>query len=156
LQPSPRTARPRRNGRWRIGIVGAIGTEKGYDVLLACARDAARRSLPLQFVIIGFTHDDIRLMDTGHVDVTHRFAPERAVQEIAAQTADIGFIPSIWPETWCFALSDAWKAGLKTAVFDIGTQAQRVRETGNGWILPLALPPANVNNMLISLAQSTT
>ncbi len=154
LPPRTRAPAPRRGGRWRIGVIGAIGTEKGYDLLLACARDAARRRLPLEFVIIGFTHDDPRLMDTGHVQVTYRFAPERAAEEIAAQSADIGFIPSIWPETWCFALSDAWRAGLKTAVFDIGTQALRVRETGNGWVLPLALPPDNVNNTLISLAQS--
>jgi glycosyltransferase involved in cell wall biosynthesis len=148
--------RPGQGRRWRIGVIGAIGTEKGYDVLLACARDAARRQLPIDFIVIGFTHDDVRLMETGHAKVTYRFAPERAAEEIAAQSPDIGFIPSIWPETWCFALSDAWQAGLRTAVFDIGTQAQRVRETGNGWVLPLALPPASVNNSLISLVQSIT
>lgn len=147
-------ARGRDRKRVRIGIVGAIGTEKGYDVLLACARDAARRRLPLEFVVIGFTHDDVRLMDTGCVHITYRFPPERAVEDIAAQDCDLAFIPSIWPETWCFALSDCWKAGLKTAVFDIGTPAQRVHATGNGWVLPLALPPSNLNNMLISLAQS--
>ncbi|MCB8878978.1 glycosyltransferase [Acidisoma cellulosilytica] len=150
-----RPAKPNRDrSRTRIGIIGAIGTEKGYDVLLACARDAARRRLPLDFIVIGFTHDDVRLIETGQVQITYRFSQERAVEEIAAQDCDLAFIPSIWPETWCFALSDAWKAGLKTAVFDIGTPAQRVRETDNGWVLPLALPPSNLNNMLISLAQS--
>ena len=45
----------------------------------------------------------------------------------------MALIPSTWPETWCFALTDAWEAGLPALVFDIGTQAQRVRETGRGW-----------------------
>jgi GT2 family glycosyltransferase/glycosyltransferase involved in cell wall biosynthesis len=142
------------NGRRRVAIIGAIGTEKGYDVILDCARDAARRDLPLEFVIIGYTHDDLRLIDTGRAEITYRFAPDRAVAEITAQGADIAFIPSIWPETWCFALSDAWAAGLKAAVFDIGTQAERVRATNKGWVLPLALPPLAINNTLIALAET--
>ncbi|GAB0119343.1 glycosyltransferase [Acidisoma sp. 7E03] len=154
LPRRPRAA-PRRPGApLRIAVIGALGTEKGYDVLLDCARDAARRDLPLEFVIIGYTHDDLRLIETGRVRITYRFAPEEAVAEIAAQEAEIAFIPSIWPETWCFALSDAWAAGLRAAVFDIGTQAERVRETGLGWVLPLALPAAGINNALISLAES--
>jgi GT2 family glycosyltransferase len=140
--------------RRRIAIIGAIGTEKGYDVILDCARDAARRDLPLEFVIIGYTHDDVRLIETGRAQITYRFAPERAVAEITAQRADIAFIPSIWPETWCFALSDAWAAGLKTAVFDIGAQAARVRATEQGWVLPLALPAGGINNTLIALAET--
>jgi len=153
----PRRARrsPRESGgRVRVAVIGAIGTEKGYDVILDCARDAARRALPLEFVIIGYTHDDVRLIDTGRVRITYRFAPEEAIAEIAAQEADFAFIPSIWPETWCFALSDAWGAGLRTAVFDIGTQAERVRRTGHGWVLPLALPTAGINNALISMVQT--
>jgi glycosyltransferase involved in cell wall biosynthesis len=132
--------------RRRVAVIGAIGTEKGYDVILDCARDAARRNLPLEFVVIGYTHDDMRLIDTGRAEITYRFSPDDAIAEITAQNADIAFIPSIWPETWCFA------AGLKTAVFDIGTQAERVRATNNGWVLPLALPPAGINNALIALA----
>lgn len=154
IRRGPGVLTSRQPGRWRIAVIGALGTEKGYDLLLACARDAAKRSLPLDFIVIGFTHDDVRLEDTGHAQITYRFDPERAAAEIASQDCDLAFIPSIWPETWCFALSDAWKAGLKTAVFDIGTPSQRVGSTGNGWILPLALPPSNLNNTLISLAQS--
>jgi glycosyltransferase involved in cell wall biosynthesis len=133
-------------------VVGALGTEKGYDVLLGCARDAARRDLPLEFIVVGYTHDDSRLIDTGRAFVTYRFPQDRAAAEIAAQAPDIGFIPSVWPETWCFALSDAWAAGLRVAVFDIGTQAERVRATGRGWVLPLALPSAGINNSLLALA----
>jgi GT2 family glycosyltransferase len=138
--------------RRRVAVVGALGTEKGYDVLLGCARDAARRDLPLEFIVVGYTHDDSRLIDTGRAFVTYRFPQDRAAAEIAAQAPDIGFIPSVWPETWCFALSDAWAAGLRVAVFDIGTQAERVRATGRGWVLPLALPSAGINNSLLALA----
>ena len=82
-----------------------------------------------------------RLIDTGRAHVRYRFDIDNIRSEIAAQDADIAFIPSIWPETWCLALSDAWAAGPRTAVFDMGAQSERVAATKNGWILPLALPP---------------
>ena len=56
-----------------IGVLGAIGPEKGYAVLLACGRDAALRNLPLRFVLVGYSSDDDRLLRTGTVFVTGRF-----------------------------------------------------------------------------------
>ncbi len=121
----------------RVAVVGAIGIPKGYDVLLACARDAASRSLPLSFVVVGHTIDDGRLLETGRVFVTGPYAPDEAEALIRRQEAAIAFIPSIWPETWCFTLTEAWRAGLRAVAFDIGAQAERVRATGRGLSLAL-------------------
>jgi GT2 family glycosyltransferase len=134
-----------------VAVVGAIGMEKGYDLLLACARDAASRALPLRFAVIGYTIDDTPLLATGHAFATGPFQREEAPGLIAAAGAQLAFLPSVWPETWCFALSDIWDAGLDAAVFDIGTPALRVRRTGRGWVLPLGLPPARVNGALLNL-----
>ena len=136
----------------RVCVVGAIGVEKGYDVLLDCARDARRRRLPLEYVVCGFTADDERLMAAGPVFVTGEFKEAEAVPLIRAQRAHLAFIPSVWPETWCFALSRAWQAGLPAAAFDLGAQAERIRGTGRGWLLPLGLQPQAVNDALLSLA----
>ncbi len=136
----------------RVCIVGAIGVEKGYEVLLGCARDASRRGLPIEFVVCGFTADDERLMSAGPVFVTGEFKEAEAVALIRAQRAHLAFIPSVWPETWCFALSRAWQAELPAAAFDLGAQAERIRRTGRGWLLPLGLKPQAVNDALLSLA----
>jgi glycosyltransferase involved in cell wall biosynthesis len=134
-----------------VAVIGALGVEKGYDVLLACARDAASRGLNLHFIVVGYTVDDSPLLETGRVFVTGPFAAGEAGALLAQSGADLAFIPSIWPETWCFALSDAWEAGLDAAVFDIGAPAERVRRTGRGWVLPLNLPAGAVNDALLRL-----
>jgi GT2 family glycosyltransferase/glycosyltransferase involved in cell wall biosynthesis len=139
-------------GRRRVAVIGAISLDKGYEVLLACARDAAARDLDLEFVVVGFTMNDEALLETDRVFITGMFAPDEAVPLIRAQSADLAFLPSIWPETWCYALSDAWAGGLPAAVFDIGTPPARIRATGRGWVLPLGLPAARVNDALLSLA----
>jgi glycosyltransferase involved in cell wall biosynthesis len=136
-----------------VAVVGAIGIPKGFSLILACAKDAALRNLNLSFTIVGYTIDDDALEATGHVSITGPFAAEEARSLIQAQGAGLAFIPSVWPETWCFALTDAWEAGLPACVFDIGTPAERVRATGFGWVLPLGLPPARVNDRLLALGE---
>lgn len=135
----------------RVAIIGGIGTEKGYDVILACARDARVRNLKVQFTIVGHTRDDRRLLDTGRVLVTGGYREGDGEALVRAHRPHLAFLPSLWPETWCFTLGVAWRAGLRTAVFDIGAQAERVRASGHGWILPLGLPAAAINNALLAV-----
>ena len=138
-----------RDGTVRICVAGAIGLHKGYDVLLACARDAQRRDLDLTFVVAGTTIDDQRLIDTGRAFVTGPYQPDEAVALIRAQNAALALLPSIWPETWCLGLTELWRAGLRVAAFDLGAPAERIRRTGRGFLLPLHLAPAAINDTLL-------
>ncbi len=151
LLAAPRAAHPVRRPV-RICVVGAIGVEKGYEILLAAARDAAARELPLEFVVVGHTIDDARLLDTGKVFVTGEFQPAEAVAMIQAQRAALAWLPSVWPETWCFTLSEAWQAGLRVVACDLGAQGERIRRTGGGVLLPLGLPAAAINSALLAAA----
>jgi hypothetical protein len=140
----PAAAIPRQT--CRVCVVGGIGVEKGFDVVLACAEDAAARNLALEFIVVGYTIDDTKLHATGRVFVTAAYKETELPDLIVQQGADVAFLPSIWPETWCFALSEIWRAGLRAVAFDIGTPAWRIRQTGRGCLLPLGLPPASINN----------
>jgi glycosyltransferase involved in cell wall biosynthesis len=141
-RPGSRLPGVRDSGRAIVCVVGAIGVHKGYDILLACARDAGRRDLDLEFVVVGHTIDDARIMATGRVFVTGRFQPGEAAGLIAAQHARLGFVASIAPETWCLGLGDIWRAGLPVAAFGIGAPAERIRETGVDFYFHWDYPPA--------------
>ena len=147
---APVVLAPPRNRRRRIAVVGGIGIAKGARILLACALDANQRDLPLEFLIAGSSSDDETLLETGRVFITGAYQPEEAERVIAGLRADLAFIPSIWPETWCFTLSEAWRAGLYTLAFDLGAQAERITATGRGAVLPLGLPAARINDLLLS------
>ncbi|MEA2740854.1 MAG: hypothetical protein QOH05_4161, partial [Acetobacteraceae bacterium] len=146
----PATSETTGRGRVSVCVVGAIGVHKGYDILLACARDAVRRDLDLDFIVVGHTIDDARMLATGRVFVTGRFEPDEAVGLIAGQNARIGFVASICPETWCLSLGDIWRAGLPAAAFDIGAPAERIRRSGRGIVLPLGLSASAINNTLLA------
>jgi glycosyltransferase involved in cell wall biosynthesis len=134
-----------------VCLAGGIGQDKGFDVLLACARDAARRRLNLTFRVVGHTIDDWRLIDTGRVFITGKYEEHEALALIRAQHADIGFLPSVWPETWCYALSALWRAGLWTLAFALGAQAERIAATGAGRTVPLGMPAPRLNDLILGL-----
>jgi glycosyltransferase involved in cell wall biosynthesis len=149
-EPSPI---PVVDGMLRVCVAGAIGVHKGYHVLLRCARDAHERNLDLTFVLAGTTIDDQRLIDTGRVFITGPYQPNEAVALIRAQNTALALLPSIWPETWCLGLTELWRAGLRVAAFDIGAPAERIGRTGRGFLLPLGLPPAAINDTLLNAAR---
>jgi GT2 family glycosyltransferase/glycosyltransferase involved in cell wall biosynthesis len=158
LEPDPEAMpqpRPPSRGPVRVCVVGAIGIEKGYNVLLGAARDAAQRRLPLDFVVVGHTIDDERLLATDRVFITGPYRADEVESLIRGQRADLALLPSVTPETWCFTLTEAWRAGLDVAAFNFGAQAERIRRTGRGWLLPPGINSAALNDTLLAIAQQT-
>jgi hypothetical protein len=136
-----------------VAAAGAIGLDKGYQVLLDCARAAAAERLLLRYLLIGHSIDDRQLLETGSCFVTGRYTSSAEFAGIiAAERPDFGFVTSVWPETWCFALSELLKAGLFTTAFAIGAHADRIQAARHGFLLPLGLEPAAINRHFISLA----
>ena len=141
--PGPGPALP------RICIAGRLTIHKGFEVLRACAEDAAARALPLDFVLAGRTVDDAALAATGRCAVLGEYPEGQGAAWLRAQRGAIGFLPSIWPETWCYALSVLHEAALPLVGFDIGAQGARIRAMG-GAVLPPGLPPARINDFFIA------
>lgn len=120
----------------RIGVIGAIGKIKGFDVLLRCAKLARKLQLPVTFVVIGHTADDRQARRLG-IEVTGPYTNREVDRLIQDADLDLIFLPSTWPETFSYTLSIALRTGLPVAAFEIGAIAERLRETDRGIYLPL-------------------
>jgi glycosyltransferase involved in cell wall biosynthesis len=138
-----------------IAVLGAIGDHKGYEILLACARSAAKEGLPLQFVVIGYTRDDSTLRRLGNVTVTGPYKHEELPELISKHRCRVAAFLSPWPETHCYALTEAWRNGLYPVAFDLGAQAERIRQTGYGELLPsYSHNPKQINRALLAAIAS--
>jgi glycosyltransferase involved in cell wall biosynthesis len=140
------------DGIRRVCVIGAIGIEKGYEILLACARDAANRGLNLRFHLVGHSCDDTRLLATGAVQITGQYQEHEVAGLIRQQQAQLAWLPSLWPETWCYTLTLAWQAGLNVLAFNLGTPSGRIRSTGRGWLVPLGMSPQALNNRMLTIS----
>jgi GT2 family glycosyltransferase len=135
----------------RVALIGAIGDHKGYRFLLKCALDARARRLPIEFVVVGYTRDDAPLLATGKVFITGRYSDGEAPYLLERERVDVAWFPSVWPETWCYALDYALVAGLPVLAFDLGAIADRLRAAGAGTLVPLELTPRRINDRLLEL-----
>lgn len=136
----------------RVAVIGAIGPHKGAAILEACALDAKKRNLHIEFIVIGYTDRDNVLKGLG-VTITGRYKEENLFNLLETFNCHMAFFPSPWPETYCYTLSVAGLVGLFPVVFDHGAPAERTDAWGYGLRLPLSLlkNATGVNNELLSI-----
>lgn len=137
----------RADEKLRIVIIGAIGKLKGFDVILACSKNAQSNQLPLEFIILGYSMNETLTTMAG-VQVTGKYQEHEASAKLSQLQPHVIWLPSLWPETYSYTLSLALKAGLPVAAFDIGAIAQRLRQAGmDEMLMDLSLidTPATIN-----------
>lgn len=61
---------------------------------------------------------------------------------------------SAWPETFCYALSESWLAGIPAYVADTGALGERMRRWQGGRVAPTADPAALVEDICLFLGSS--
>ena len=154
-RPAPPAKRGRRKTkRRRVAVIGAIGPHKGSELLHACALDAERRDLALEFRLVGFSDRDDLLRDTGRVSITGAYAQDDLPDLLRNARCDLAFLPSIWPETYCYTLSAAFSAGLFSVALDLGAIAERIRKADWGDLLPADSDASAINDRLIAVSPS--
>lgn len=129
---------PPRTNRRRVVLLGRISTVKGIDVLVATARIASERELPLEFVILG----DSSLgwfKNSPNIYVTGEYQQNEVVDLLRQVNGDLLWFPTIAPETFSYTLSTALETDLAIVAFDIGAIAERLRAIDRGIIHPIEL-----------------
>ena len=136
-----------------IAVFGNMNHHKGLDVVVGCAANARDMDLPLQFLLFGQAPgvaDDFG----GKLRMMGSYDQAVLPGMLGASACEIGFLPSIWPETFSYVLSEIMELGLHPVVFDLGAQADRLRDLGRGTILPLGMSATSLNAMLLGLLAS--
>jgi glycosyltransferase involved in cell wall biosynthesis len=136
--PMSRGRVDRQAGPLRIATIGAIGPIKGFDVLLGLAGEIRARGMDVALTVIGYTRNDAAARAAG-IAVSGPYDNAHAADAIAVADPDLILIPSTWPETFCYTLSHALASGRPVAGFNIGAIGTRLRDSGRGTVLPLAL-----------------
>jgi GT2 family glycosyltransferase len=138
--------------RLRVVVIGAIGKIKGYDILLACAKEARKRQLPIDFIVYGYSMNDTNLRREG-VRVTGRYLEQHADQGLRDLAPHCIWFPYAWPETYSYTLSIALRSKWPILAFDLGAIASRLRKLGlHEYLMPLKLArePKRINERFLA------
>ncbi len=139
-----------RAGHLRILVLGALSPIKGADLLEACAVDAARRGLALEFHLVGYayrnlSHAEDRLVVHGKY---HDDDVPRLLKNISPHVA---WFPARWPETYSYTLSAVLREGLPVAATNLGAIYDRLAGRALSWALPWDSAAQDWNDFFLKL-----
>lgn len=119
-----------------IGIIGTIGYVKGARIVLDICNLIEARHLAARIVVVGTLEGDYcEWEQKGILSVTGRYQPEQLPAILQQNKVNYSFLPSVWPETFSFVVSELMALQLPIAVFDLGAPAERVAHYTKGVIL---------------------
>ncbi|MGO2959186.1 MAG: glycosyltransferase [Acetobacter sp.] len=134
-----------------VAIVGNFLRTKGADTILNLIEIAHPDHF--QFHIFGAVHPEYKqvLADLNRPNVTVH--GQYSMGDIdALKVADVALNLSIWPETYCISLSEAWQNGLLPIVTDVGALHDRVEDGVNGFKVPINSPSVVLARLELLLA----
>lgn len=146
---------PKQGEIMRIGLLGDLSDSKGAQIIASLVRDARARQLPVKYVLIGRTDHPELLKEKEYFFTSGHYRETDLPELIKLARPHYFFLPSVWPETYSYTLSIAWRYGIHPVVFDLGAPAMRIRNTGvnAGTVLPFdfAKKPQELSERLLNL-----
>lgn len=127
-----------------VGVVGALGPHKGSELLDAVLTASAERAI--RFVLIGYQDRQLYpgTRHDGRLTVHGPYLPGEAPRLIDHYRVDLLWFPNRMPESFSYALSEAWAAARPVLVPDAGALGERVGALGGGWLLRQPADPSSV------------
>ena len=126
-----------RGGPVRIGCVGAIGEVKGAGFIVELANYLKTHAPDARIVVIGII-DAKNLPDNVVVHGEYELSELPGLLE--RYGVNIGFISSIWPETFSYVTQELMMLDLPLVCFDIGAPRDRIGPWEKGRIIPQMTP----------------
>ncbi len=123
---------PNLAGRFHVAVVGALGPHKGLNFLL----DVVDALPPeMRVVVVGYADGQLTpgWLQADRLWVHGAFEPRDLPRLLRDYGARIVLFPNRQPESYSYALSDVWRAGLAALGPASGAIGERIAQTGAGW-----------------------
>ena len=118
----------------KVVAFGALGLSKGTRLMEIMFKANARSGGPVEFHLLGGLPGHFRV-DYPHVFCHGSYERDALPFHLREIAPSYALICSVWPETYCHTLTEAWMSGIPVLASDIGVLAERVKRHGGGRLL---------------------
>ena len=123
------------NSEFHVAFVGGLSVEKGailaYEIIKS-------RPKNIHFYILGdIGYQPLRKLEQKNLTKLGRYSRDELGDLIQHYSIDLICILSIWPETFCYTLSEAVLAKVPVIATDIGAISERLQEIEPEVLVPL-------------------
>ncbi|MEO8485648.1 MAG: glycosyltransferase [Betaproteobacteria bacterium] len=148
--PHPDATAPAAPMARRVAILGRLTRVKGFDTVVACARDAALRGLPLAFRVLGSTEAPLPPLPAGVLSMTGEYAEGELPHLVAAEAPDAFLFAARIPEAWSYTLTAAIATGRPIVASALGALGERLADVANATLVAWDAPAQVWNDALVA------
>lgn len=149
----PCPTRPSRPPPPFVVFIADDNHSSGFGVLLAMARNAAERDLPLLFVVPNGTIDDSALLATGKAVINRVADTEDVCDLVRTHGCTLALSLSAWPDPDALGVHHARETGLPVAAMDIGAARELMKRGAAQHLLPLYAAAPELNSALLRIVE---
>lgn len=119
-----------------VAVLGDINIPKGRDIVKGILNSTRFEALSIRLVILGQMEMDADecLLHPGKLVLHGKYARHELAALLKHYGVSAVMVPSVWPETFCFTVSESLLLGYPAICLDLGAQAERVQQYDCGWI----------------------
>lgn len=147
----PLTVSQRKGRKRRVLILGALAPHKGRLLVLAAAEEVVRRSLPLEFHLIGDPQGEVPKRLSTSFTWTGRYEEAHLEDKIRNADGDIFLFASQAPETYSYTLSAAIRSGLPIVATRLGAFIERLADLPDTKLVAPDIAPAELTDVLLAM-----
>ena len=116
--------------RFRVVVLGALGLEKGADILEQTAVLATKRGYPVEFHLLGYAYRQL-----NRAVIVHGAYDDSELHSKLAQIAPhLIWFPCQWPETYSYTLSACFRGGHPVLAPALGAFIERAEGRPLSWL----------------------
>lgn len=135
------TASPAKT-KFNIAFIGGMNSDKGSKIACQLIKKSSTDIGWYVFGIIGDT--ELALLKQENLTKTGQYKRKQLADLMKIHNIDLVCILSIWPETYCYTLSETWMCGVPVLATDLGAVGERTKRTGCGWVVEPDAAPEDI------------
>lgn len=117
-----------------VAFVGGLSAAKGGRTALEMVENGPKS---FNWIVLGGTDvRELKFKDQRNYLYSHWYKREELPQLLRRLKVDLVCILPIWPETYCYVLTEAIASGVPVLVTDLGAPGERTRKNDYGWVVP--------------------
>lgn len=144
----------RKSKTFNVAFLGGVGSPaKGSETICQMIRHSGKDINWFVFGIMG--HCDLMMLERDNYFKIGAYSREELPALLNQYEIDLVGILPIWPETYCYTLSESVLCGVPVIASDIGALSERIHAEKCGWIVPQTATADDVLKMIQSIKSNT-
>ena len=139
---------PKRTERKNIAFIGGLNNSKGLGYMKYLIEKVNNDELPYNIHLFGQAVEwEINMSKKNYIfhDTYNRNEIAKLLKE---NNIDLVLLLAIWPETYCYTLTESAIAEIPVLALSYGALEERIKENGIGWLLPKFASDEDVENKI--------